>query len=806
MKPHICGHIRQRLLGAALAASSGLGVMRREDEPTYLQNTQPGRGRYSTLLTPSVASMEAYKPSPDTKPSRTLVFDFVILGNGNAGQSAVKTLQKQCPGAKIALVDPLRPLVMPESPASVDYLPQSATGFRPSSRTVQLSDPNLQLQYKHGLLVATGSRGAPPPVSLFDPVALDRVLELRPTEQLHNGRRPVLAPATVRHLTLMAASQGATVGILGSGWEAVELATAAAAAGSNKSSVLAFGSAGPLSAILPRYLSTEVGKRLRQQGIETLERSLVRYVAQDRQNASVVPRLELHTAKSYDLLDTSRRPVDLLVLAPIVLGPRGTAVLPTGNIPSDLQLTQEKQPWFQAWSQVTCPAPDSPSTISCHGSDGRIMVNAELSAASRIYAAGSVAKLPSSVTGHLHVAGQGTADGARAGKCAALRMARDYHERSGSIGNDDCSVQLFSAESLPIWRSDECVYLHGEDRMTDTLERIGIKALCVGQCDSTRFSTHGYWWTNRRAMEQSYYESSTYERHKTRRRRTRSSAQPLPVFGTGIVFYLDSTGCIVGVMTWGLPFTAKTEERDGSQLNPALLDHIKGILGKSVGLSQWEPEGDAFLRRNALMMESKSLIGTALSKSLTRRNTSRSVQNLMVPVEAMGTPLYRYTAAKPPRISSIGILKRKDNSRFGELMGENIYVKDDIGDPAPLGGKPTMAQNAPWAEPRDEEYRQEKLEALRQENDQRARPPKEEPLWLRRGESHKGINIKEVMMQNFLTNMREGRFSDGRESVQQAPVPRVVGEVKETVRGWMGSSDKENDESEEEESSNPEED
>ena len=238
---------------------------------------------------------------------KTLEYDFVVLGSGNAGLSAVRTLRETCPSAQIALVDPLRPVT--STTKKLDYWPHLAIGFDPVSRTVQVSDRSHQLRYRHGILIATGSRGAPPPLSLFDEQTLDRVLELRPTESLENRRRPVMPPHTVRQLVLMAASQGAMVGIMGSGWEAVELAVAAASAGS-KPPMLIFGSAGPLNHILPRYLTVAVTKRLQQNGVDVQHRSLVRYVATDHQDES---RLEVHTAKSYDMLDTKRTSVDLLV-------------------------------------------------------------------------------------------------------------------------------------------------------------------------------------------------------------------------------------------------------------------------------------------------------------------------------------------------------------------------------------------------------------------------------------------------------------------------------------------------------------
>ena len=114
-------------------------------------------------------------------PVNTLDYDFIVLGNGNAGLSAVRTLREKCSSAKIALVDPLRPVT--STTKKLDYWPHAVTGFDPVTRTVQLSDPTHQLRYRHGILVATGSRGAPPPPSLLDEETMDRVLELRSTSK-----------------------------------------------------------------------------------------------------------------------------------------------------------------------------------------------------------------------------------------------------------------------------------------------------------------------------------------------------------------------------------------------------------------------------------------------------------------------------------------------------------------------------------------------------------------------------------------------------------------------------------------------
>jgi hypothetical protein len=267
-----------------------------------------------------------------TIPTKTVDYDFVVIGHGNAGRSALNVLRERCPNASIAVVDPLRRVTTTENEgrddtATVTYYAETVTGFHPSHRTIQcLSDPNTQLHYRHGVLVATGSRGAPPPLELFQAKFLPRLLELRATELAGNAKRPVLSPDQVRAKVLEAAKTGANIGILGSGWEALDLAGVVAFQtksqqrlpfASRAKPILVFGNPGPAWNILPPYLSTELRKKLRKEGIEIQDRSIVRYIAHvalpAMQRKPAKQLLELHTAKTYDLLETQRKMLDLLV-------------------------------------------------------------------------------------------------------------------------------------------------------------------------------------------------------------------------------------------------------------------------------------------------------------------------------------------------------------------------------------------------------------------------------------------------------------------------------------------------------------
>jgi hypothetical protein len=155
--------------------------------------------------------------------TKTITYDFIVIGSGSAGRSALRTLKEQCPGAKIALIDPLRSVPVKKG-SNLDHYKETATGFNPKSRTVRLlSDKSTQLHYKCGILLATGSRGAPPPLELFEDSCLSRIVELRTTELLGNTKRPVLAPESVRKAIVDTTSKGAKVAILGSGWDVSRL-------------------------------------------------------------------------------------------------------------------------------------------------------------------------------------------------------------------------------------------------------------------------------------------------------------------------------------------------------------------------------------------------------------------------------------------------------------------------------------------------------------------------------------------------------------------------------------------------------
>ena len=288
--------------------------------------------------------------------------DFVIIGHGAAGSAAQERLSQLVPSASILVIDPIIIATNTHSSQTssnnnhtantnnVVYINGAANAIHPSQNTLHCITSNsnfnkmLKIRYKHNCLIATGCRGAPPPLSLMDSGVLPRILELRSTsvphylsspqqQQQQQQQRPVLPPQTLYQITQLAASEGANICILGSGAEALELAiTAASISTSNYSNsnpskknnnnnnnnintTLLCGTSAPLSHILPRYLSSAVTKRLKQHAIVVEHNSLIRYITCSSSDIDQKHphSMEVFTAKAYDTMETQRHWADLIV-------------------------------------------------------------------------------------------------------------------------------------------------------------------------------------------------------------------------------------------------------------------------------------------------------------------------------------------------------------------------------------------------------------------------------------------------------------------------------------------------------------
>jgi len=640
---------------------------------------------------------------------------------------------------------------------------------------------------------------------------------------LMKGQYPILPRYAVRQLALMASSQGARICILGSGIESIELAAAAAlvdnangqqqngnhhkyATKSNETSkknddsnsvCLIFGGAAPLDNILPRYLSTALSKRLRTHGIDVEDRSLVRYVSSssgtgNRSNTNGA--LEIHLVKSFDTLDSKRHKADLMILAPSVSGQQGTATIPTIDQSFNFIPTLTYQPWSKLGG--------SQNVISCYSDDGRIVVNAELNAASNIFAAGSVAKYPNHCNGHATVAGEGIVNGALAGITAATNMAREYQSRMTFHENDDddyddddddeeinenvncCNNLTFSQdENLPILRTDvvSTVTDNGNKNASkgtkSALSSLGIHGLWIGECHSENMSTHGYWWTNQNLQNRrlSRRMSNKMKRSKDSKRSQKA------VYGSGVVFYLDRSAAIRGVMIWGLPFTSG----EGNDLNNELVQRIQQIIHSNGGVIKQdhikaieEMNLDPSLLSQAhLSEESKVLANLALSSALD--GDTFDMKN--------SRPLHRYVPSKPVNVAGMGILKRRKVIGNGGVGDDLFDRRENEKETSEKARHPSLVHyfSYDWLSSGPTPMDIDDADNFQDESDNlTSRPPKEELLWLRKSESLRNVSLSEKVSEMIAYNLKRGQFQDGRDAVKQAPTPKFVKDAQDEFQRW----------------------
>ena len=396
--------------------------------------------------------------------------------------------------------------------------------------------------------------------------------------------------------------------------------------------------------------------------------------------------------------------------------------------------------------------------IVCYKDDGRIAVNGELCAATGVYAAGSVAKCGNALTGHADVAGQGAHDASMAGIVAALNMARHYKQDSIFGFASDGPMPAVMRDGIPVWRSDVLSYDDGQKRPS-SLSSIGIHALCVGTCDSERYGTHGVWWTNQSAQQRilrilekddaAYGDSNEMTPQQNDRRRKRLKESTKMVYGFGVLYYLDRTGRIQGVMTWGLPFA----ESAHNDINARLLERIKEVILSNGGMNSLESEFDQMRMSKFLAEESRALVALAFSESTQEAHTSYNLDSSSG--ADFPRPLSRYTDVKPMAVRSHGILKRKDGHGQG-IMGEDLFsrfakVVPDPSPPKPVTGGVGYASadaqgnkslRAAWNWYDYQVF--ERRELRWTENENMARPPKEDALWIRKGDETRNVSAADT--------------------------------------------------------------
>jgi hypothetical protein len=521
----------------------------------------------------------------------------------------------------------------------------------------------------------------------------------------------------VKNQVLSGASSGSTIGIVGSGWEALELATRCRQRSNQSGSVhLFFGDSSPLKNVLPTYLGTALSKRLRSQNIRVHDRTLVRYIALTGHRSKGRGPLELHSVKSFDYLDSSIDQLDWLVVAPEVSGNRGSAVLPSDNIPARLTCSNPNRPWYMPWSLLTVHGASDPQQLACYKDDGRIAVNQELCACTGVYAAGSVAKFPNVVTGHADPSGCSTENSAEAGRVAAWNMSRPHRAKESDLTMVKSCTRVFRTDTLSCASGD-----------SSALVSLGVEALCVGHCDSERYSTCGIWWTNLASQRR---QNSLDESGEAPVQHSSTRASCKPVYGVGVVYYVDRLGKIQGVMTWGVPFAAGEGRKLSSRLLFLMKETVLGFgeFKSSIGLSV-RNEVKEFLTQR-----SRQIVSVAVDSVV---GDHREVPNNALKDLLMRKPLYRCTEAPSPNSQISGSLRRNKTNRWAS--DETLFCRSPHWD--------TNLAYEPGEEPNRNHHVLWKSWLRREvqfdENAELARPLREEHLWLRKGDESRTVSAKE---------------------------------------------------------------
>ena len=271
---------------------------------------------------------------------------------------------------------------------------------------------------------------------------------------------------------------------------------------------------------------------------------------------------------------------------------------------------------------------------------------------------------------------------------------------------------------------------------------------------------------NNNEVSMSRRKSILINRHKTRCVKTRGLVNP--IYGIGVVFYLDHYGRIQGVMTWGLPFA----DRPGGSVNPELLKLIKDLIATNAGVSALDAEDNHQLMNVALGKASQKLVTLAVKGHVS--HMTRAWHGLDGPIPSFATPLYRYTEVSNSRNKTMNVLKRKDGSGLG-VLGEGLYARDDFiseeeGDGSSNNSQSEEDNETPPANipttmypimvaPSSESYGEKgiSLDTIKElnrylviqrqweANENRARPGKEDPIWLRPGDERRNTSGKQTV-------------------------------------------------------------
>jgi hypothetical protein len=178
---------------------------------------------------------------------------------------------------------------------------------------------------------------------------------------------------------------------------------------------------------------------------------------------------------------------------------------------------------------------------------------------------------------------------------------------------------------------------------------------------------------------------------------------------------------------------------------------MKEIIVTNGGFRALSSEQDAIRMSRYLETKAKEILCLALSSSSslyaeTVDDNDKDAHQLILlgrAVDHLPRPLHRCTEIRPPSLRRLGFHKAKDGRAHG-VVGENLFSRaenDDIPDlPIP---KPDLAVNVGAAAAKVQALYEwnvwEQTERRWQENETRARPPKEDLCWIRKGDETRNL-------------------------------------------------------------------
>lgn len=254
-------------------------------------------------------------------------------------------------------------------------------------------------------------------------------------------------------------------------------------------------------------------------------------------------RLQVMTAHSFDHLDTALHSADRVVLAGVDVAPL--------QVTLDLHGKEESGSNNQGESGAVARRKKA-GTLEVDSRRGAVVVNAELAASSRVWAAGDVACFPSQADG---------------GRRVVLRSV-DHAHHSGRIAGENMAAAA-GALLLQEGSQEQFVgtrkYCH-TPAFVGEAPLVGVRLAMIGNCDAA-LPTQGFWWTNnatglkskgtalgRRTTtkQRGLEDEGTQPRGVTLRSRKTVRKDFTPVFGTGVIFYTSGAE-VTGAMLWGFP-------------------------------------------------------------------------------------------------------------------------------------------------------------------------------------------------------------------------------------------------------------